>query len=735
MKFPVATDSVLIKGGRAVCRLANATVDIVCPGEVMFELLRRCDGQTPFAEIRRTLASRWSVHDLDKLVRMLEKQGVLVEASALALGVWQYVKNPRWSGPEPTVAELEQLLKETERQAAKKAAVSYRDAPGFPLRTLLKRRRSIRGFSDAPVSLSKISGLLWAAYGIQKQRSSKENGLVHRSVPSGGGLFPLQVHLVNLRTTPELGRGVYRVQFAKDGSVGLERLGNGIQDIYRAFDDPELLRHAQAAVTICGMFGRSARKYGNRAVLYVTLEAGHAAQNILLAASGFGLAAVEIGGFFENRLQACLEMGEEGVPLTTVVFGSRGDSRWAGKTDTRFVFQWCDVDRRDANLPFSLGMVRPAGATGGSDYCWGRDPDPLRAYDKAMAEAYERLGCETPRSLYFARFHDLRNPLDPRQLVAYDASQYKRPEFPFQPFSAKRSYAWKDGVEHFTGTRTPVLADCAYFCRSLPTRAQKTAYTGANTSGVAAHASREDAIEHAVRELIERDAFMTAWIGRLGSPEIARRSLPAATQNRIHALNRLGARIVVKDLTGALLPVVMVFAQDNANGITAVATAAHYAPEVALDHALMELEADLFARLRAGTPNRMSPGAVAAPGDHGDLYAQRRYFRRADFLAVCEGTLRLDRVGRHTARNWMELMSRIRRFHRKLVWLDLTPAGAGLDQGRTPLYVVRALVPGLVPISFGYGLEPLGLPEAQRLVRRNRKHALRRSSPFPHPYR
>src|SRR6266540_1832599 len=224
MKFPVATSSVLIKGGRAICRLAQGTVDIVGPGEVIFELLRKCDGQTPFSEIRRALASRWSMRDLDKLVRVLEKQGVLVEASAVALGAWQYVKNPRWSGPEPTGAELRQLLKETQRQAAKKPAVSYRDAAGSSLRTLLKRRRSIRSFSDTTVPLSRISGLLWAAYGIQKQGSSKENGLVRRSVPSGGGLFPLQVHLVNLRTTPGLGRGVYREQFAKDGSVGLERL-------------------------------------------------------------------------------------------------------------------------------------------------------------------------------------------------------------------------------------------------------------------------------------------------------------------------------------------------------------------------------------------------------------------------------------------------------------------------------------------------------------------------------
>jgi hypothetical protein len=40
---------------------------------------------------------------------------------------------------------------------------------------------------------------------------------------------------------------------------------------------------------------------------------------------------------------------------------------------------------------------------------------------------------------------------------------------------------------------------------------------------------------------------------------------------------------------------------------------------------------------------------------------------------------------------------------------DITPPMSSINQGRTPLFVVRAFVPGLVPIWFGYGVEPAGM--------------------------
>ena len=47
----------------------------------------------------------------------------------------------------------------------------------------------------------------------------------------------------------------------------------------------------------------------------------------------------------------------------------------------------------------------------------------------------------------------------------------------------------------------------------------------------------------------------------------------------------------------------------------------------------------------------------------------------------------------------------------------------------SPLFVVRALIPGLIPITFGYHSEPLGLPSAAALAK-----AGWGGPPPPHPF-
>jgi SagB-type dehydrogenase family enzyme len=66
--------------------------------------------------------------------------------------------------------------------------------------------------------------------------------------------------------------------------------------------------HARAAacVILAASFQRSRVKYGLRAFRFVLLEAGHVAQNVLLAAAALNLAALPIGGFFDARLDAFL---------------------------------------------------------------------------------------------------------------------------------------------------------------------------------------------------------------------------------------------------------------------------------------------------------------------------------------------------------------------------------------------------------------------------------------------
>jgi SagB-type dehydrogenase family enzyme len=65
---------------------------------------------------------------------------------------------------------------------------------------------------------------------------------------------------------------------------------------------------------------RTASKYGDRATRYVHLEAGHAAQSLLLQAVALGLGGVPIGAFDDDGIQRVLGLtqGEEPVYLIPV---------------------------------------------------------------------------------------------------------------------------------------------------------------------------------------------------------------------------------------------------------------------------------------------------------------------------------------------------------------------------------------------------------------------------------
>jgi ribosomal protein S12 methylthiotransferase accessory factor len=131
----------------------------------------------------------------------------------------------------------------------------------------------------------------------------------------------------------------------------------------------------------------------------------------------------------------------------------------------------------------------------------------------------------------------------------------------------------------------------------------------------------------------------------------------------------------------------------------------------------MEAESSAVLRLESDAAPRLVPSKVRHPGDHADLYAQRRYFLRAQFLV--SGPRRpLRPADQAVALNFGQLFDRLRSKGCKVIALDL---------GRR--HVVRAVIPGLVPISFGYGTEPLGLACLRGLPAANRRRAC-----FPHPF-
>jgi SagB-type dehydrogenase family enzyme len=81
---------------------------------------------------------------------------------------------------------------------------------------------------------------------------------------------------------------------------------------------------APCIIAIAGVEQRTARTYGDRAWRYVVLEAGHAAQNVLLQATALGLCAVPIGAFDDDEVRTVLGVPTDDDILLLIAVGHPG---------------------------------------------------------------------------------------------------------------------------------------------------------------------------------------------------------------------------------------------------------------------------------------------------------------------------------------------------------------------------------------------------------------------------
>lgn len=175
------------------------------------------------------------------------------------------------------------------------------------LEEAIARRRSTREFSPRVPADDQLGQLLWAAQGVT------DPALGHRAAPSAGALYPLEVYVARA-----------------DGVYHYEPRAHGLRRVVAA-DEREALGHAalsQSAVlqapvvfAVVGYVSRTATKYGSRSERYVSLEAGHATENLLLEATALGLAAVPIGAFDDDGVRVALGLASDATPLYLVPVG------------------------------------------------------------------------------------------------------------------------------------------------------------------------------------------------------------------------------------------------------------------------------------------------------------------------------------------------------------------------------------------------------------------------------
>jgi SagB-type dehydrogenase family enzyme len=220
----------------------------------------------------------------------------------------------------PRSPELQASARRAVRRRTGLPAVRLPDAEPAreSLDALVAARRSTREYADAPLALAQLSTLLATSYGVTGALGPQPL----RAVPSGGALYPLELY-VAAQQVDGLERALYHYDPLR---ATLERMrplrGDALAGL-TPYD--ELLVPSAAVAMISAVFWRSRFKYGARAYRFALLEAGHVAQNFLLAATALALAACPVGGFFDRRVDAFLGIdGLYEASLYLLPVGARG---------------------------------------------------------------------------------------------------------------------------------------------------------------------------------------------------------------------------------------------------------------------------------------------------------------------------------------------------------------------------------------------------------------------------
>ena len=174
------------------------------------------------------------------------------------------------------------------------------------LNQAIRDRRSMRDFAAEPLPTELLGQLLWAGQGVTSTDGK-------RASPSAGATYPLELYVVTPDSVIHYLPAVHAFEH-RDSPDLRPRLQEA------AFDQAQV-GTAAAVIVIAAVVERTADKYGDRARDYVIQESGHAAQNILLEATAYGLAAVPVGGFGPAEVADVLGLPADTEPLYLIPTG------------------------------------------------------------------------------------------------------------------------------------------------------------------------------------------------------------------------------------------------------------------------------------------------------------------------------------------------------------------------------------------------------------------------------
>ncbi|WP_307795405.1 TOMM precursor leader peptide-binding protein [Actinacidiphila acididurans] len=350
---------------------------------------------------------------------------------------------------------------------------------------------------------------------------------------------------------------------------------------------------------------------------------------------------------------------------------------------------------------------------------WGGHTPRYRSSVRVgVLEGLERFAGMRPRgkrTAVTAAYDDVRDTaLDPRICGLYD-DEFHRSEPHVRPFDPARPIPWVWGWS-LRDQRPLLVPEITAYYHALGGLAHR--FVQESSNGCASGGTLAEAVYFGLMEVIERDAFLLAWYGQAPLTEIdAGASTGPETRAMIDRLAMYGYRARFFD-TRVTFPVPVVTAvaerEDGGPGRLCFGAGASLDPEAALSAGLCEIATDAV-NLRRRTlreQDRLRAMAADFSGvqvlhDHPLLYGLPEMAPYADFLLrqdrprmVTPAALARDTItpGADTGDDVTACVAAVSRAGFDVVVVDQTMP----EQRRLGFHTAGVIVPGLLPIDFGW---------------------------------
>ncbi|MFC0215782.1 TOMM precursor leader peptide-binding protein [Paenibacillus chartarius] len=313
--------------------------------------------------------------------------------------------------------------------------------------------------------------------------------------------------------------------------------------------------------------------------------------------------------------------------------------------------------------------------------------------------------------------HVADHALDPVTVGLYAKEQYEKPGFPFEPFDPDRQLEWVWGYSFLQERPILVPQLLAYYSSSCD-----RGFVYETSNGCALGGSLEEAIFYGIMEVVERDSFLLTWYARLPLPRLDPRS--ANDRELVLMLERLNAVAGFETyLYNATMengiPSVWALAKNKkSKGLNLICAAgAHPDPVRAAKGAVHELSGMMLTLDEKLAANReeyermlRDPTLVRGMEDHSMLYGLPQAEERLQFLLAEDRPLRAfedefkPRTNhRDLTDDLKEVLQAFRRLGLDVIVVDQTTP----ELRRNRLHCVKVLIPGMLPMTFGYHLTRL----------------------------